>query len=166
MHVDDVIEIASFLDSPSRFCKRQARLNVLSTTSSRMKRQNSKRASPSPPRSPASSYIHQISFEKECNALQKQSKLYLDGIRGVSAATTSKITCTNAPHLQFCAPFFVGMASAQSRIADTIEVFYTASDRTSEGALAANAYKRAVEDLDHSIMRELARAPSLRENVP
>lgn len=49
------------------------------------------------------------------------------------------------------------MASAQTRVADTIEVFYTASDRTSEGALAANAYKRAVEDLDHSITRELAR---------
>jgi amphiphysin len=68
-------------------------------------------------------------FEKECGALQKQSKAYLDGIRG--------------------------MASAQTRISDTVEVFYSASDRTSEGALAANAYKRAVEELDHSITREL-----------
>jgi len=47
------------------------------------------------------------------------------------------------------------MASAQTRIADTIEIFYTAADRTSDGALAANAYKRAVEDLDHSVTREL-----------
>jgi len=68
-------------------------------------------------------------FEKECAVLQKESKAYLDGIRG--------------------------MASAQTRVADTIEVFYTAADRTSEGALAANAYKRAVEDLDHSVTREL-----------
>lgn len=61
-------------------------------------------------------------------------------------------------------PLFVGMASAQTRIADTFEVFYT--DKTSEGALAANAYKRAVEDLDHSITRELARVPFLlQENV-
>ena len=49
------------------------------------------------------------------------------------------------------------MASAQTRIADTVEVFYTASDRTSDGALAANAYKRAAEELDHSITRELVR---------
>ena len=51
------------------------------------------------------------------------------------------------------------MASAQTRIADTVELFYTAADRTSDGALAANAYKRATEDLDHSITRELARVP-------
>ena len=50
------------------------------------------------------------------------------------------------------------MSSAQTRIADTIEQFYIAADRSSPGALAANAYKRAVEDLDHSITRELARA--------
>lgn len=48
-----------------------------------------------------------------------------------------------------------GMSSSQTRVADTIEVFYTAVDRTSDGALAANAYKRAVEDLDHSVTREL-----------
>ena len=51
--------------------------------------------------------------------------------------------------------FYAGMASAQTRIADTVELFYTGSDRTSDGALAANAYKRAVEDLDHSVTREL-----------
>jgi len=47
------------------------------------------------------------------------------------------------------------MASAQTRIADTVEVFFTGTDRTSDGALAANAYKRAVEELDHSVTREL-----------
>ena len=51
------------------------------------------------------------------------------------------------------------MASAQIRVADTIELFYTAADRTSDGALAANAYKRAVEDLDHSVTRELVHTP-------
>ena len=54
----------------------------------------------------------------------------------------------------FCVSY-AGMASAQTRIADTIELFYTGVDRTSDGALAANAYKRAVEDLDHSVTREL-----------
>ena len=58
------------------------------------------------------------------------------------------------------------MASSQTRIADTIEVFYTATDRTSEGALAANAYKRAVEELDHSITRELARVPLPSTKTP
>ena len=52
------------------------------------------------------------------------------------------------------------MASAQTRVADTVEIFFTAMDRTSDGALAANAYKRAVDDLDHSVTRELVH-PSL-----
>ena len=52
------------------------------------------------------------------------------------------------------------MASAQTRVADTIEHFYVAADRASDGALAANAYKRAVEDLDHSVTRELVHPPS------
>ena len=58
------------------------------------------------------------------------------------------------------------MASAQTRIADTIELFYTAADRTSDGALAANAYKRAVEDLDHSVTRELVRFPRYSTKMP
>jgi len=55
---------------------------------------------------------------------------------------------------------YSGMTSAQTRVADTIELFFTASDRTSDGALAANAYKRAVEDLDHSVTRELVHLSS------
>lgn len=49
------------------------------------------------------------------------------------------------------------MTSAQSRLADTIDVFYGSADRTSEGAMAANAYKRSVDELDASVNRELVR---------
>jgi bridging integrator 3 len=47
------------------------------------------------------------------------------------------------------------MAASQSRIADTIDKFYGSADRTSEGAMAANAYKRSIDELDTSINREL-----------
>lgn len=47
------------------------------------------------------------------------------------------------------------MTSAQARLADTIETFYNASDRTSDGAMAGHAFKSAVEDLDNSVQREL-----------
>jgi bridging integrator 3 len=49
------------------------------------------------------------------------------------------------------------MAASQARIADTIDKFYGSADRTSEGAMAANAYKRSVDELDSSISRELVR---------
>ncbi|KAF9010594.1 hypothetical protein BDQ17DRAFT_1397273 [Cyathus striatus] len=68
-------------------------------------------------------------FEKECQALQKDSKAYWDAMRA--------------------------MTSAQSRIADTLEVFYGAADRASEGAMAGHAYKRSVDDLDTGFSREL-----------
>ena len=45
----------------------------------------------------------------------------------------------------------------QLRLAETIDAFYGASDRVSEGAMAANAYKRSVEELDAGIGRELVR---------
>ncbi|KAL1745387.1 hypothetical protein HDZ31DRAFT_63227 [Schizophyllum fasciatum] len=67
-------------------------------------------------------------FEKETQALQKDAKHYWDAM--------------------------YGMTSAQARIAGTIETFYGASDRTSEGAMAAHAYKSAIEELDQSISRE------------
>jgi hypothetical protein len=51
------------------------------------------------------------------------------------------------------------MTSAQSRIAETLEVFYGAADRTSEGAMAGHAYKRSVDDLDAGFGRELVRPP-------
>ena len=47
------------------------------------------------------------------------------------------------------------MTAAQARIAETLETFYGASDRTSDGAMAGHAYKRSVEDLDGSFGREL-----------
>ena len=49
------------------------------------------------------------------------------------------------------------MTSAQTRIADHISVFYTAADRTSEGAMASHAYKQSVAELDDVISRELVR---------
>ncbi|KAH9839511.1 BAR-domain-containing protein [Rhodofomes roseus] len=68
-------------------------------------------------------------FEKECQQLQKESKGYLDAMRA--------------------------MTSAQGRLADTIDVFYGAADKSSEGAMAAHAYKRGVDDLDTGVGREL-----------
>jgi len=49
------------------------------------------------------------------------------------------------------------MTAAQARIAETLEVFYGAADRSSEGAMAGHAYKRSVDDLDSSFSRELVR---------
>jgi amphiphysin len=68
-------------------------------------------------------------YEKECLTLQKDSKAYFDAMRAMTAA--------------------------QSRIADTLDTFYNASDRTSDGAMAAHAYKQSVDDLDQGIGREL-----------
>ncbi|KAL0956802.1 hypothetical protein HGRIS_002919 [Hohenbuehelia grisea] len=68
-------------------------------------------------------------FEKECQALQKDSKAYWDSLRAMSAA--------------------------QTRIAETLETFYGAADRASESAMAGHAYKRSVDDLDGSFQREL-----------
>ncbi|KAL0062698.1 hypothetical protein AAF712_010393 [Marasmius tenuissimus] len=68
-------------------------------------------------------------FEKECQALQKDGKTYWDSMRAMTAA--------------------------QARIAETLEVFYGAADQTSEGAMAAHAYKRSVDDLDGGFGREL-----------
>lgn len=47
------------------------------------------------------------------------------------------------------------MTAAQTRLANTIDTFYGAADKTSDGAMAAHAYKRAVDDLDTGIAREL-----------
>ncbi|TCD69796.1 hypothetical protein EIP91_006109 [Steccherinum ochraceum] len=68
-------------------------------------------------------------FEKECQALHKDSKGYLDAMRAMTAA--------------------------QTRLADTIDVFYGAADKSSDGAMAAHAYKRAVDDLDTGLSREM-----------
>jgi len=68
-------------------------------------------------------------FEKECQALQKDSKSYLDAMRA--------------------------MTTAQSRLAENLSSFYDAADRTSEGAMAAHAYKQSVNELEQGIGREL-----------
>ena len=53
------------------------------------------------------------------------------------------------------------MSSAQLRLAETIDTFYGASDKASHNAIAANAYKRSVEELDAGVGRELVRGPQL-----
>jgi len=68
-------------------------------------------------------------FEKECNNLSKEAKAYLDAMRAMTAA--------------------------QARLAQTIDMFYGASDLNSDGAMAAHSYKRAVDDLDAGVGREL-----------
>lgn len=68
-------------------------------------------------------------YEKECQALLKDSKGYLDAMRAMTAT--------------------------QTRLAETIAVFYGAADKTSEGAMAAHAYKAAVDELDTGVGREL-----------
>ena len=58
------------------------------------------------------------------------------------------------------------MTAAQARLADTIDVFYGAADKTSEGAMAAHAYKRAVEELDTGIAREMVCGCCLSVRTP
>ncbi|OJA20087.1 hypothetical protein AZE42_02490 [Rhizopogon vesiculosus] len=77
------------------------------------------------------------SFEKECQALQRDSKQFQDAMRGESALSRRAMTTT------------------QARLAETIEIFYGAADRTSDGAMASHAFKSAVEELDSGIQREL-----------
>ena len=60
-------------------------------------------------------------MEKETNNLQKEAKTYLDSMRGEPPRQYRSATkLTNA-----------AMASAQTRIAETVALFYTA-DRTSD----------------------------------
>ena len=47
------------------------------------------------------------------------------------------------------------MTAAQARIGETIDLFYGAADRSSDGALAGHSYKRCVDDLDSSFTREM-----------
>ncbi|KAJ9108222.1 hypothetical protein QFC19_002469 [Naganishia cerealis] len=46
------------------------------------------------------------------------------------------------------------MSASQTRIAETLELFYT-FDRTSDGAMAGHAYKSAVQELDNIVSRDL-----------
>lgn len=58
------------------------------------------------------------------------------------------------------------MTAAQARLAATIDTFYGAADRNSDGAMAGHAYKRSVEDLDGVITKEFVRLPILNLNGP
>lgn len=58
------------------------------------------------------------------------------------------------------------MTATQGRLADTIDVFYSAADKASESAMAAHAYKRAVDDLDTGVARELVRPLYCRAAMP
>ncbi|KAF8310336.1 BAR-domain-containing protein [Cantharellus anzutake] len=71
-------------------------------------------------------------YEKETIALQKDSKAFLEAIRAI--------------------------ASSQVKISETIDVFYGAADRMSEGAMAANAYRRSTEELDATTTGQLDQA--------
>jgi amphiphysin len=41
------------------------------------------------------------------------------------------------------------------KISESIDTFYGATDRTSEGAMAANAYRRSTEELDSVVGNQL-----------
>ena len=52
------------------------------------------------------------------------------------------------------------MTAAQGRLAGTIDTFYGAADRNSEGAMAGHAYKRAVDDMEASTSKEFVSPPT------
>ncbi|SCZ92673.1 BZ3500_MvSof-1268-A1-R1_Chr5-2g08091 [Microbotryum saponariae] len=66
-------------------------------------------------------------LEKNSNALQKEAKAYLDSVRQVSASST--------------------------RIAGTLDLFF-GSD-AGESAMSANAYKRATEEMEGAVARDI-----------
>lgn len=66
-------------------------------------------------------------LEKNANALQKEAKAYLDAIRSLSASS--------------------------ARIANTIDLFF--GTEAGEQAMAANAYKRAVEGMEASVSQNI-----------
>lgn len=87
-------------------------------------------------------------LEKECLALQKEAKGYLDSMRSESVWTCERmnasLTVSRVPSK--------GLASSQARLAESIDgMFSDASD----AAMAAGAYRRAVEELDSKTAREL-----------
>jgi hypothetical protein len=49
------------------------------------------------------------------------------------------------------------MTSSEVRLAETFDLFYSAAGLQSEGAMAGHAYKRAVDDLDSGVGRDLVR---------
>jgi hypothetical protein len=52
-------------------------------------------------------------------------------------------------------PVAAAMTSSEVRLAETIEIFFQAADLSSDGAMAGHAYKRAVDELDTGVGRDL-----------
>lgn len=71
--------------------------------------------------------MRECRLEKNSNALQKEAKNYLDAIRSLSASS--------------------------ARIATTIDNFF--GSESGEQAMAANAYKRAVDDMEASVTQNV-----------
>lgn len=78
--------------------------------------------------------------------MQKDSKAFIDALKGESM---------HAVCIRRYLIFPAAMSTAQGRLAETIDVFYgAAADRNSEGTVAANAYKRAVDEVETTISKE------------
>ena len=77
-------------------------------------------------------------MEKSSNALQKDAKQYLDAIRATSGSS--------------------------SRIAATVDLFF--GSESGEQAMAANAYKRAVEEMEGNITRSIVRPSPCTPHAP
>jgi len=69
------------------------------------------------------------------------------------------VCAVSSPRIWIIYDITLDMVLSQSRIAETVQTFYSAADRTSEGAMAGHAYKRSVDDLDSSFTRELVSFP-------
>jgi hypothetical protein len=57
------------------------------------------------------------------------------------------------------------MTSSEVRLAETFDLFYSAAGLQSEGAMAGHAYKRAVDDLDSGVGRDLVRRSATLTSV-
>lgn len=91
------------------------------------------------------SHIGQIRKRDECVAEREQGvfRRYARWVHGLCCVTRVLIGGE-------------AMTAAQTRLAETIDTFYAAADKASEGAMAGHAYKRSVDELDAGVTRELA----------
>ena len=80
---------------------------------------------------------------------------------GMQCGVTFDLSFLPLPPLFLSFLMGIAMNAAQSRIGETLEVFYGAADRASEGAMAGHAYKRSVDELDTSFTRELVCCPTI-----
>lgn len=99
------------------------------------------------------------------SALRKNARHY----RKIAKLTGTQCEVNSSNLLSICpgsTPISAAMTSSQARIAETLETFYGAADQSSEGAMAGHAYKRSVDDLDSSFLRELVRRSSSCSTYP